>query len=201
MMDNSLPEIAVSANLPDDRGNALKLLESILNRAAEKSHVTIKINFFNNPGKVYVYDQSKTDSPETTMLEGAEVMSEKTEIHANSSVVNYKSRLDNVRIMLEASASHEESERDKDVHQAIKAFSSKLEELGEEYSDEVELLSQRLEELTGQVSKPAKQRKSGLLAVSSKGLLDAAKTVGKIVPGLIETAETIATKIAEWQSQ
>lgn len=200
-MDNRLPEIAVSANLPDDRGNALKLLESILNCAAEKSHVTIKINFFNNPSKVIVYDQSRSDSPETTMLEGTEVMTEKTEIHADSSVVNYKSRLDNVRIMLEASASREEPERDKEVHQAIKDFSSKLAEVEEEYTDEVELLSQRLEELTKQVSKPAKQRKSRLLTLSSEGLLDAAKTVGKIAPGLIKTAETIATKIAEWQSQ
>jgi hypothetical protein len=197
MMGKRPPKIPVSASFPGDDDQARKLLEEALKNAAKKSHVNVSINIFNNPGRVYVYDQSETDSPKTTLLEGTEVMSEKTEIHADKSVVSYKSRLDNVQITLEASRS-EGVEVNEDVQQAIKEFSAKLKDITEEHSQELELLSLRLEEVAKQVAKPTEQRKPGLAMMSAKGLVDAAKAVGDVVPGLIKTAETISGKVTAW---
>ena len=66
MMSNRPPDIPVSAGLPGDGDEARRLLAEILDRAAQKSHVNVNINIFQNPREVNVYDQSKTDSPETT---------------------------------------------------------------------------------------------------------------------------------------
>lgn len=151
---------------------------------------------------VDVLDLIETREQQTAAIQFIQKMENKnetTQITATGSIVNYKSTLNNVQMMLNAAPPAQTPGEDK-VRQAIKAFSDKLAAADAKHADGAGFLSQRLEELTKQTTKPPAERKKSFLEMSAKGLKDAAVTVGDIVPGLIETAEKIAEAIAGWFS-
>ena len=133
------------------------------------------------------------------LIQKMEHKSEITQIYAVDSVVNYKSSLNNVQMLLNSAPSAQTPGEDK-VRQVLKEFSDKLADADAKHAEDAALLSQRLEELAKQVTKPATERKKGVLKMSAKGLKDAAAAVGDIVPGLIVTAEKVSEAIAQWFS-
>jgi hypothetical protein len=197
-MANRPTELALSASLPDDgSGDARRLLREAIEAAAGKCNLNIELILIQNPGVVKIYDPA---AARTTLLEGDEIVSEKTQIHADrGSVVNYKSRLDQVRITMQppGQGSEPDSTRE-ELRKLICDFADMLKESDDKHRADIELVSRRLEELAEQVSKPADERKQGLLRVSADGLKEAAKAVGDIVPGLISTATKIAKAVSEW---
>jgi hypothetical protein len=170
------PEIKLTAGLPDDDGRRVQdLLQEFLRRAAEQSGVTI-VNIFQNPGTVVIQDQSAKSSGCATQIGGTEIMSEKIQIHAMGSIVNYKSNLNNVQMLLDTSPPNQTPEEDR-VRQALKEFSDKLAAADARSAEDAMLLSHRLEELATQVAKPSKERKNALLSMSAIGLKQAVSPV------------------------
>jgi len=190
---SAVPPLHVTAGLPgDDRKATERILNEAIRRAAEETGLTVIINY----GTVVV--QNQPDGASDTEI-GGTVMNEKTDIHAVNSVVTYKSKLQDVQMML--NASHEKaSEEEIAVREGLAQIAKMLQEADAKHAENVAYVSGRLEELSTQVAKPAAERKTGFLKLSAKGLKDAAEAVGDIVPGLLDAAGKVAAAIALWIS-
>jgi hypothetical protein len=83
-----------------------------------------------------------------------------------------------------------------ELRQALDELTRKVEAIDAQHEDERAAIQSRLEEIIRLAAKPAADRRPGLLEVSAKGLVEAAQTVGNIVPGLVGAARTVAEMIA-----
>lgn len=124
-------------------------------------------------------------------------VSNKTEINASNSVVNYKSYLENVSVVLGQSR----GDLEPDLVKAIEAFKKLLEKVEAETPDFLGVLAGRLAEFVQEASRPKDQRKKAAVMLSAEGLVGAATAVKDSVPALLATARSIAEIISSWPSQ
>lgn len=114
---------------------------------------------------------------------------EETNIQAEGGAqVNYKSQLDDVRVISDHSR-HQTTGHNLDA--ALNALADVLRDARDEYREEVREVEQRLEELNRQLATAAESRKPGLLKLAARHLVDVAKAVGSTVPGLVDSAEKV----------
>lgn len=192
---SDIPPLHGTASLPGDDGRRIeRILHEAIRCAASEAGLTITIN---NYGTVVLNNQRECEN-ETQI--GEAVMNEHADIHAVNSVVNYKSVLDDVKIMLKT-PSKGASPEDVRVQKLLTQFAEALQGIDTKHSAEVELLSSRLEELSKQVVKPAAERKPGLLKMSAQSLKEAATTLSDIAPGLSSAAEMVVKAISDWITQ
>jgi NTE family protein len=118
------------------------------------------------------------------------IMDNRVSVGGNA-IINIDSVLNNVQQSLEQSAGLA-SDKKSELADLVTEFRVELEKIKESHSQEAVLITQRLQEVVQGASQPPEKRNSSLLQLSSKGLVDAAETVGNIVPKLLTTAGLIA---------
>jgi hypothetical protein len=79
----------------------------------------------------------------------------------------------------------------RELEAEMQRFAALLEAARAEHREEVELLRHRLNEVAGLAEKPKAERNPRVVRLSGRGLVEAAKAVGEIVPGLCTAAQRI----------
>ncbi len=193
-MSDTPPKLGITVSSQASLAELMDLLKRSLCTTADETGLRIDtLNVNINPGTVVICGQQVGD---IKTRNGEEIMNEKTDIHAVNSVVNYKSTLQNVQTMLSAPNQAQDSKEVTAVQQDLARLAQMLQAADAKHAEEVEAVARRLEELSKEITKPSAQRKRGLIALSAKGLKEAAEAVGDIVPGLLATATSIAAAIA-----
>jgi len=169
-------------------------LDALFRRASAASGVfVINLNFNTTHNTYYVADHSQNNS---VSKKKETRVSRKTEINAHNSVVNYKSHLENVSVVLGQS----QSTLDPELVSTIEKFRELLKKVEEKSPEVLDLLASRLAEFVQEASKPKDQRKSRTALLSAEGLVAAAKAVKDSVPDLLGTANSIVEQVSRWGS-
>jgi hypothetical protein len=84
------------------------------------------------------------------------------------------------------------ADKKNELENLVAEFRREIEKIKASHAQEAALITQRLQEVVRGVAQPAEKRNAGILRLSSKGLVEAAETVGEIVPNLLTTAGLIA---------
>jgi hypothetical protein len=109
----------------------------------------------------------------------------------DNAIVGIDSRLNKVTMTIGSSERLTDEQRE-DLGKRVDSLNKLLIGIKDSHAQEVSLVISRLEELMKQIDKPVSERKKSILDISASGLLEAAKSVSDVVPGLIETARKIA---------
>jgi NTE family protein len=110
-------------------------------------------------------------------------------------IINIDSMLDNVQQNLEKSQGLAPEKKD-ELMQLVSGFRQELEKIKESHAEETAFITQRLEQLVQNAAQPPEKRKSSLLNLSGKGLVEAAEAVAGIAPKVLATARLILTFVA-----
>lgn len=110
-------------------------------------------------------------------------------------IINIDATLNNVQQSIEKSDNLPKEQKDQ-FSGLVAEMKAGIEAIKKDHADEAALITQRLQEVVNGATKPPEQRKQSLLQLSGKGLIEAAATVGAIIPGLLKTAEMIAKFVA-----
>lgn len=108
-----------------------------------------------------------------------------------SANINIDSTLTNVTQTIANSGSLAAPQKD-ELKSLVAAFEAELEKIAQTHAAETALIRSRLSETVAAATRPAEQRSKPVLEITSKGLTEAASTVGKILPGLLTSAGLIA---------
>ena len=82
------------------------------------------------------------------------------------------------------------------LQKAIDELVLKVDAIDAQHEDKRAAIPSRLEEIIRLAAKPVADGQTSLLELSAKGLVEAAETVGNIVPGLVNAARTVAEMIS-----
>jgi NTE family protein len=119
------------------------------------------------------------------------------EVHMNpninvggNAIINIDSILQNVNQSIGANRSLAEDKKD-ELKQLVEKLQLDLDALKNSHVAEAGLIAQNLQTVVNSATQQPEQRNKKVLEISSKGLIEAAETVGKIAPGLLATAKLI----------
>lgn len=122
------------------------------------------------------------------------IMNNNVNVGGNA-IVNIDAMLNNVQQTLQQSAGLA-SEKKGELEKLVGELRTEIDKVKEDHAQEASLISRRLQDVVEGASQPEGKRNSGILNLSSKGLVEAAETVGKIAPKLLSTAGLIAKFVA-----
>jgi NTE family protein len=108
-----------------------------------------------------------------------------------SAIINIDSVLSNVQQTLQQSAGLT-GEKKSELENLVAELRKEIEQIKVSHAQEATLITQRLQEVVQGAAQEPQKRNSTLLNLSGKGLVEAAETVGKIMPKLLTTAQLIA---------
>jgi hypothetical protein len=108
-----------------------------------------------------------------------------------NAIINIDSTLNNVQQTLQQSTGLPDQKKS-ELENLVADFRKEIDKIKESHAQETALITQRLQEVVQGASQPPERRNSGILKLSSKGLVEAVDTVGKIAPKLLATAGLIA---------
>lgn len=115
-------------------------------------------------------------------------MNIKTRDNAN---INIGSTLTNVNQMIGRSNSLGDAQKS-ELEKMVTALKGELDKIKADHEAESTFIAQRLQEVVSHATQPKEKKNIGLLKLSSKGLIEAAKAVAEIAPGVLATANMIA---------
>jgi len=107
-----------------------------------------------------------------------------------SANINIDSVLTNVNQTIGQTDSLAPNKKD-ELKELVATFQKELDSIKQSHAAETAMIAQRLQEIVNGATQPPEKRNKKLLEISGKGLMDAAETVEKIVPGLLTTARLI----------
>lgn len=117
------------------------------------------------------------------------------QFNVQNSILNIDSALENVQQSIHAASQVEDVEK-QELEKLIADLRIALHEVPVEYQDEIEAVQEQAEQVGNVLSKGRINKKS--LDVSSKGLVEAAKTLQAVTPSVLLIATQIANALAPY---
>ena len=112
-------------------------------------------------------------------------------IVGQSAIINIDSILENVTQTIGATSGLD-SRQKTDLDTLVASLKADIEKIKTSHADEAQAITEALQKVVANATKPPQERKQSLLQLSTNGLKEAAELVKDVAPGLLQTAGLVA---------